>query len=163
MVFRFAARFGSSFNPRRSSSCRGAIMRSIKSARCKPVQMSTCVSRSRGNCSQAQLTGCSRRFRVSSSFNCGGEAAAAVPQTKAIAAIANVLAPLIATVHITLSSPCGEQKRQNLGSREVMENGAGNFGAVPREIGEINFRRIVVGRHSRLTFIDRIGKPQKAS
>ena len=54
-------------------------------------------------------------------------------------------------------------KEANPRSREVMEKGTGNFGGVRREIGEINFRRIVVGRHSRLTFIDRTGKPQKTS
>jgi hypothetical protein len=41
----------------------------------------------------------------------GGDVAAL--QTNATAAIVNTLAYVIAPVHITLSLPCGEQKRQN--------------------------------------------------
>jgi len=50
----------------------------------------------------------------------GGVVAAAL-ETKAIAAIVNALAYVIAPVHITLSLPCGEQKRQNP-PREVLGN-----------------------------------------
>ena len=38
---------------------------------------------------------------------------AAAMQTNATAAIVNVVGRVIATVHITLSLPCGEQKGQN--------------------------------------------------
>ena len=50
----------------------------------------------------------------------------------AIAAIVKLLTPVIGSVHITLALPCGEQKRQNLGPREMLGDYARNLGSSVR-------------------------------
>jgi len=61
-----------------------------------------------------------------------GESAAVNETNATAAAILKLLTPVIAPVHITLALPCGEQKRQNLGPREMLGDYARNLGSSVR-------------------------------